>query len=147
MRPAQLRRFADGGVEALRASGKSFNEAGAAAPVCLGAWMEGFAAGLIASMRPAQLRRFAPSHHRRIRTPHQRRFNEAGAAAPVCPRRASRVMSSVMRFNEAGAAAPVCLSRSDFPVPPRPGFNEAGAAAPVCRQPRIDRSAVSEWLQ
>ena len=38
----------------------------------------------IASMRPAQLRRFA---RRRTRPPQfsPSRFNEAGAAAPVCP--------------------------------------------------------------
>ena len=58
MRPAQLRRFAQ--TETKEGDGKKycFNEAGAAAPVC--PWIICVvAAHLVASMRPAQLRRFA----------------------------------------------------------------------------------------
>ena len=67
MRPAQLRRFAPLGQVRLTQSNDGFNEAGAAAPVCLGLEPGESAIGP-ASMRPAQLRRFArPAHGLQIR--------------------------------------------------------------------------------
>ena len=59
MRPAQLRRFAHGESRSHDAESGGFNEAGAAAPVCLC-----HAAGPRGGKKG---------------------FNEAGAAAPVCP--------------------------------------------------------------
>ena len=131
MRPAQLRRFAQPTPIRSKPTAAGFNEAGAAAPVCLSIkalirrlifrFNEAGAAAPVclrfgrfacrgaslASMRPAQLRRFAkmfwnlstsrlkasmrPAQLRRFATVESQnrvsksfRFNEAGAAAPVC---------------------------------------------------------------
>ena len=59
MRPAQLRRFAQYDQCSHRRNRDRFNEAGAAAPVCPKRPDSGTVVLKVASMRPAQLRRFA----------------------------------------------------------------------------------------
>ena len=154
MRPAQLRRFANAYWLCRCDCGAGFNEAGAAAPVCRFcrfndympriSFNEAGAAAPVcrhadrandrrpaASMRPAQLRRFA-DHRRHSARHHRGGFNEAGAAAPVCPQAGHASGAVRRRFNEAGAAAPVCLRAGGRGGTWKAGFNEAGAAAPVC---------------
>ena len=194
MRPAQLRRFALLPAFSCASPFLSFNEAGAAAPVCLADQRadEGGAEGFneagaaapvcpdchrpalqhecLASMRPAQLRRFAWSALRVIvavsrasmRPAQLRRFAPIPMAYELAHQSASMRPAQLRRFatrkpkvagvrsggfNEAGAAAPVCRRERDRRGEERQRFNEAGAAAPVCLRGQLGQGVSKFQLQ
>ena len=142
MRPAQLRRFADSVIIMQQLQLNCFNEAGAAAPVCQPR-KRGMAARNWASMRPAQLRRFAMDLLDRamkiigasMRPAQLRRFAIAACARQRPPDHASMRPAQLRRFAGADSDAHERL---------RVCFNEAGAAAPVCRRSGCAAASASD---